>query len=382
MKARIDRDTVALVVLGIFSAAPSVMVPILVGGLIEKLQFSRIQAGSVTSAEFMGSLAGSILVLILVGKVSRRTLALCGIPLWITCNLLSAIYANYDALLMLRAVSGLGMGVSLAVTMGAIASRPNPVRLFAGLMVGVPLFLLAAIPALQMVIGRWSVQGAYLFLAGMAALGLLLATRLPARLPQPHVEGPDATANPASNHVQIVVYLLAVALFFVGFNGAWAYVSQVGRSIGISADRIALIIGVGQIASIGGSFLAGVLNERLGYAIPLTVAIALGMGGSALLSISGGETLFAVSLVPLLFGWLMAQPFIMGVSARLDGQGKVATATNVAQNMGMAGGPFLAALAVEGRPVAMIGYFSLILFGIGLLLALPSAIRANRLGNS
>ncbi|MEZ5926863.1 MAG: hypothetical protein R3C55_00030 [Parvularculaceae bacterium] len=166
-------------------------------------------------------------------------------------------------------------------------------------------------------------------------------------------------------------------LLFIGFNGAWSYVNQAGRELGLSADRVAVMIGVAQIASIGGSFLAGALNERFGHALPVTLAILLVVTGSAFLANASHGPYFAAGLGILLFGWMMVQPFLMGIAARMDSHGKIATAGTVAQSLGMAGGPFLAALYISGRPIAMVGYFSLVLFVIGLALVLPSALKAN-----
>lgn len=371
-------ETPALVTLGTLSMATNVMVPILVDTLIEKLGLSRIDAGRITSFEFLGALAGSILVLALVRKLDRRTLAFYGIPIWIACNALSAVYPSPDALLFLRAGSGFGMGVSLAITMGAIAGRPNPVRLFAGLMVGVPLFLTVAIPGLQMAASQWGVPGAYCFLGVMAAVALLMATQLPSTLPQVGAEEAHGQAAALFRSPIVGTFILAVLALFIGFNGAWAYVSQVGRAIDISPQTVAWIIGIAQLASIAGSFLAGLLNERFGHVLPLVFAMALAMGGGALLANSANQTMFSASLAPLLFGWLMSQPFIMGVSAKLDSTGTIATAANVAQNLGTAAGPYLAARIIEGQPVSLIGYFALLLFGIGLVLIIPSALRASR----
>jgi predicted MFS family arabinose efflux permease len=367
-------ETPALVLLGILSMGTNVMVPILVDALIEQLGMSRIEAGRITSFEFFGALAGSILVLSLVHKVGRRTLAYCGIPVWTACNIVSAIHPTHDALPFLRAGSGFGMGISLAITMGAIAGRPNPVRLFAGLMVGVPLYLMMAIPALQMAVGKAGVPGAYGFLGVMAATGLLLASQLPNRPPRAEGDGGHGKALLPSPMAATVV--LASLVFFTGFSGSWAYVSQVGRSIGIAPQIVAWIIGTAQLASIVGSFLAGILNERFGHALPLIFAMALAIGGAVLLADAGTQAMFSASLVPLLFGWLMSQPFVIGVSARLDATGTVATAVNVAQNMGTAAGPYLAARVIDGQSASLVGYFAAILFGTGLLLMLPSALRA------
>lgn len=369
-------ETPALVVLGILSMATNVMVPILVDALIEKLGLSRVDAGRITSFEFLGALAGSVVILALVHRVSRRKLAYFGIPVWIACNILSALHPTPEALLFLRTGSGFGMGIALAITMGAIASRPNPVRLFAGLMVGVPLFLMVTIPALQMTVGNWGVPGAYCFLGVMATLGMVLASQLPAGLPLGDGAGDQDTAKALFRSPKVITLVLAVLVLFIGFNGAWAYVSQVGRAIGIAPQTVAWTIGIAQLASIGGSFLAGVLNERLGHTLPLIIAAGLSISGSALLANSADQTMFSASLVPLLFGWLMSQPFIMGLAARQDSTGTVATAVNVAQNMGTAAGPYLAARVIEGLAVSLAGYFAAILFGIGLLLLMPSSLRA------
>lgn len=366
----------ALIALGVFAISPSVMAPVMVGAFIELLGFSTIQAGQITSAEFLGMTAGTLLSLMLVTRVSRRRLVKIVTLLWIGCNLLSIFYHSFEALLLLRAGAGLGMGVGVASVMGAIAGKPNPVRLFAAFMVCVPLFLLGAIPGLQAVIGIAGPGGAYGFLLVLSVLVLLLSASLPFSIPQTPA-GTDQTQAAGAGMSAIVGLLVGMLLLFVGFNGTWSYVNQVGREIDLSADTVALMMGIAQVASIGGSFFAGVLNERLGHTRPVTLAILLVVAGSALLANAASGASFAVGLCVLLFGWMMVQPFLMGIAARMDGQGKIATAGTVAQSLGMAGGPYLAALYVAGRPFASVGYFSLVLFVAGLVLVLPSALKAN-----
>jgi predicted MFS family arabinose efflux permease len=113
-----------------------VSVPVLSTALVEMVGFSEVQVGRIWGADLGGLSAGAILSAFLVARVDRRTLVLFGVLLSVVGNAACMVLVDYDQVLWLRAIAGVGSGIFTAVAVVSLGGTTNPVRAFNILLFG------------------------------------------------------------------------------------------------------------------------------------------------------------------------------------------------------------------------------------------------------
>jgi len=124
-----------------------------------------------------------------------------------------------------------------------------------------------------------------------------------------------------------------------------------------------------------GGILVTLLGTRRGRVLPNTLALALSSGSLLLLVIHGGPVVFVTAAMAFYLAWVFGLPYLMGIIAALDPEGRAATLAIVMQIVGLAGGP-----AIAGILAADAHYDNLAWLGLGAyLLALGIAVPLARL---
>lgn len=139
-----------------------VALPFLMGSTIDSLDLTKSAAGILYSLEFIVAAIASIVVAPKIGKVRRRDLAFVGAVIVILGNLASAWWCTYETLLVIRPLTGIGAGLTLACGNATIANAKQPEKiaglmnvLFAGMLVLLMLLL-------SFVSESWGLQGVFL----------------------------------------------------------------------------------------------------------------------------------------------------------------------------------------------------------------------------
>ncbi|VFR43677.1 major facilitator superfamily MFS_1 [plant metagenome] len=257
---------VVLVALGAFALG---MASYMTAGLIPLIQSSfavplAVAAQLVTAFTLAYGLGSPVVVAVLPPQGQRAAL-LAALALFVAANAASALAGSLSALLLARAVAGLGAGVYLALGIGAAATVAPSARrgqaiaiimggMASGTVLGVPLSLLLA--------GWLGWQAAFWL---VAALGTLACAGLAARLPAL----PLAAALPLSRKLALladrrVLAILAVSLLAaIASLGLYTYLAALlvpGQgSASVSLTASLWVWGLGGIV---GSFLVGPLADR------------------------------------------------------------------------------------------------------------------------
>ncbi len=104
-----------------------VSVPVLSTALVMKAGFTEEQVGRVWGADLGGLSFGAILSAVLVARVNRRMLVLAGVALAIVANALCIVYVEYEQVMWLRAMAGVGSGIFTAVAVVTLGGTTKPV---------------------------------------------------------------------------------------------------------------------------------------------------------------------------------------------------------------------------------------------------------------
>ncbi|MCL4792584.1 MAG: MFS transporter [Gammaproteobacteria bacterium] len=349
--------------------AAIILMPMIVGGLIDSYQFSEQQAGNIAALEGLGLMLASVVAAAWIRRVSWVKALMVAFLANAALNALSANMDGYVPLLILRCLTGFAGGSVFAVTVAALGDQREPDRAFGFAQAMQGVMMLGGFLAAPWLVQRWGVGALYYMLAGASLLLLLPLRRFPVagRLRAAVAD----TASQAGHAGLIWLGLFASVMFFVNFFGFWAFVERIGQAGGLPVETVALALGISQVMAIVGALAAAWASDRYGRYLPLLI-VFIGQA-AALFAVLGdfGATafFFSTGLFQALF--IVGVSYQMGAIAKLDIHGRYLVTMTAAQGLGAALGPALAASMIrEGGDYSLIMPMAALLCLFGTLMFL------------
>jgi hypothetical protein len=142
----------------------------------------------------------------------------------------------------------------------------------------------------------------------------------------------------------------AVVLFSLNLGALWTYVERIGVAVGLSSGQTANVLSLALALSVGGALGASVLGGRLGQKFPFVCAAGAQLIGLALMTQDAGQNTFIAGAVLYSLAWAFAVPYLYLLAASQDASGRLLVLAPVAQAVGAALGPTLAASLLSGGP--------------------------------
>lgn len=326
--------------------AAIVLMPMIVGALIDTYGYTEQQAGNIAAAEGMGVVVSSVAAALWIRRASWVRALLLSFLAYAALNAASANVAAYGPLLALRFLTGLAGGNLFAVSVAALGDNREPDRAFGLAQAVQGVLMLGAFASAPALVEAGGAGALYYLLGGAALVVLVLVRGFPAA---GRVQAAAAAVGAGTQQTGLILLgLFASVLFFVNVFGFWAFVERIGLGAGLPADTIGLALGASQVVAIGGALGAAWASHRYGRYWPL-VLVLVGQVG-ALLALRGG---FGVATYYVATGVFQAL-FIVGVSyqmgaiAQLDLKGRFLVMMTAAQGLGSAVGPALAGGLIRG----------------------------------
>jgi predicted MFS family arabinose efflux permease len=348
---------------------PITILPLLIGTWVDHLGASATRAGVIGAAELGGMALASFALAPRMHVLSRRRVAVAaGLGVLLT-HAVSAAVADLDLLLAVRVLAGLCAGSVLASASAAIAGAREPERMFAWTGVLGGILAAAVLVATPLAIERAQTPGAFVALALFAAASLPFLLLLPARAPDRTFE---AEAEPPRAGSRAALALLAAgALMAVAQGAIWAFSERIGGAVQLSPRAIGWVLGGAPLMGIGGSVLAGILGLTRGRGGPLLFGYAGCAVSIALVASASGGAAFSVGQLALALTFNFTSPYLMGLAAALDPQGRISAALSGALLIGAGIGPGLAGVVVEWGAFSALGGVSVLVTGMSAVLLLP-----------
>ncbi|MFE3449138.1 MFS transporter [Nonomuraea sp. NPDC059194] len=350
-------------------------------------------AGYLASGYAMGVLVGAPLMTILGTRVSRKTMLMALMGIFIAGNLLSAIAPAYGLMLAGRIVTSLahgaffGIGSVVAANLVAPQKRASAIALmFTGLtlanVVGVPLGTLLGQQT------SWR-----LTFAAVAALGVLAVVGVAALVPadeaptaaNKHIHGEPGLVRRELAAFRDVQVLLAMAMTVLGFGGVFAAITYIAPMMTEAAGFaesgvtwILVLLGVGMVI---GNLVGGRLADRA--LMPLLhvslAAVAVVLALFTFAAYSQLASAVAVVLIGLL-GFATVPPLQKRVLDLASGAPTLASAVNVgAFNLGNALAAWLGGLVISGGlGITAPNWVGALMAGSALALAVLSGLLERR----
>ncbi len=350
----------------------------LVGGLIDRFQFSPFEMGAWNMTETLSYAAAMFLVAPRARAMDARLLAMLATVLIAIAQAGSALTGDYALLVLGRIGTGFGFGIMNSAVNLAAGRTEHPARwislgiafqtvLFAGVAIGVP--VLGSIHG---------VAGMFMGLAGLTVVLGLLALFLPSGTGLTENEAEPAPNSPIGSEGGRI--LVAMALFTFGSLAIWPFIERTANAIGIPATQFGQIQSLAVLMSAVGNAGLAMVIKRLPRGWPL--AMALGVCGltCVLLTTVSNPATFAAAFVVFMVSWFLTYPLLLGLTYAHDASGRLAVMTTgtwlLAQSLGsLAAG----AIAQLFGGYTIIGPFGGAICILAIVAALPVAQRLDRL---
>jgi len=364
--------------------AAIILMPLIVGGLVDSYGFTEQQAGAIATAEGIGLVLGLLTAAFWVRSVTWRVALLAGLAAYAALNFGSSLAEGHTGILALRFLSGFVGGGVFAIIVAALGDNREPDRAFGiaqavqGLVMGI---LFAGAPALMAVSG---VHTLFYLMAGLAVVTMVFLPRFPRRgVINSHSDFPDQV-DPSSEPVPIALYfgLFGGFVYYLAVFGFWGFIERMGMQAGLEDSTIGYALGISQLAAIFGALLAAGAAQRFGRFLPLLLAL---LGQLWVLWVLVGQFSswsFYAGACAYQGLYVMATSYQLGVIAHLDSKGKFIVVMTALQGLGAALGPSIAAGLISDGDYSRINAASTValVVSLGLFLVLARAQKDSKPG--
>ena len=330
--------------------------PLLVDGFVRLAHFDVQSAGLSVTAEMLGQSVGAASGLAIVRRAGSRRVVIAALVLIIVGNALTtAVYSNFRWLLVLRALAGVGCGLTV-VCIGLLAATRQADRNFAIFNTTNLLGCAALAAVVPLVFRMLGVGGVFAVIA--AATGLCLCMiRL---IPDSYLEKAPHQKNVASSSVTWVQSALTCAMtlaYFVSLSMFWSYAGDIGAGHHMGVEAVSSAVAQAWLlGGFGGSVAAMLIVKRL----PRMFIVVLSAIGGAATTYAAifvfNPVAFYAILTSFVFFWLLLYPIQMGLFSQVDPSGRLAMLAWFVQLIACGIGPALGGFVLHVSSYGVLGF--------------------------
>ncbi|MCH5676141.1 MFS transporter [Streptomyces gilvus] len=232
----------------------------------DDLHISIPTAGHLVSAYALGVVIGAPLLAALTARMSRRTVLIGLMALFVAGNALSAFAPGYDSLLAARFLSGLphgaffGVGAVVATTMVAPERKARSVSL---MFLGLTVANIAGVPVATLMGQHLGWRATFL---GVSAIGLAAIASLAALIPHDHTHAPAAGLRRELSALRSLPVWLALGTTVAGFGALFAAYSYITPMLtgaaGYAESSVTLLLALFGVGATAGNLLGGRLADH------------------------------------------------------------------------------------------------------------------------
>lgn len=318
----------------------------------DDLHVSLPAAGHLVSAYALGVVIGAPLLAAVTARMSRRTVLIGLMALFVVGNALSALAPGHASLLAARFLSGLphgaffGVGAVVATSMAAPERRARSVSL---MFLGLTVANVAGVPAATLAGQHFGWRATFL---GVSVIGLAAIASLALLIPRDHTHGPGTGLRGELAALRSVPVWLALGTTVAGFGAlfaAYSYVTpMLTDSAGFAESGVTLLLALFGVGATVGNLLGGRLADHAtrGTLFGGLASLALVLALFPVLMRAEWSAALAVTL-------LGTAAFVTGSPLQLMVMEKAASAPSLASsanqaafNLANAGGAWVGGLAL------------------------------------
>ena len=362
--------------------ASIILMPLIVGGLVDSYGFSEQQAGVIATGEGIGLVLGLLSAALWVRSVTWRLALLVGLTTYAALNFGSPLVDGHAGILVLRflsVLSGVAFSPSLLPLWEIIE---NPIALFGiaqavqGLVMGA---LFAWAPSLMSESGINSL----FYLMAILATTMIFVPQFPRRgvVDAAPVPADSAGDPPSSAPILLYLGLFGGFAYYLAVFGFWGFIERMGIRAGLEESTIGYALGISlSLRQFVGPYWRPVQRSSSGRFLPLLIALVVSYGcfGCWLGSFPPGRFMRGLALIRAFTSW---PPRISLASLHTSIQkGKFIVVMTALQGLGAALGPSIAAALIDDGAYSGINVAAALTLtaSLGLFLVLARAGNGHR----
>lgn len=318
----------------------------------DDLHVSIPTAGHLVSAYALGVVIGAPLLAAVTARMSRRTVLISLMGLFVAGNALSAFAPGYDSLLAARFVSGLphgaffGVGAVVATNMVAPERKARSVSL---MFLGLTVANIAGVPVATLVGQHLGWRATFL---GVSVIGLAAIASLALLIPRDHDQAPAVGLRRELAALRSLPVWLALGTTVAGFGAlfsAYSYITpMLTDSAGYADSSVTLLLALFGVGATIGNLVGGRLADHAMrptlFAGLTSLAVVLALFPLLMTTAWGGA--LAVVLLGVA-AFVTGSPLNLMVMEKAAGGPSLASSANQAAfNMANAGGAWIGGLAL------------------------------------
>ncbi|AWB57889.1 MFS transporter [Colwellia sp. Arc7-D] len=337
------------------------------------LSLTDQQIGWLASTDSIGLALATFVFSVYIKKLNFRTVLFVGVAITVVGNLLSALIQDFLVLCLVRAITGLGEGMIVAVGISALGMTKNPNRWFGFYTAAMVVVQAIGLVLVPIIYDHYLLSGVFVGMALFYLLPLAVIKLLPCKSNDYYVE--EDTARPKSEPPKKLLNLALISLLFcyIGVSGAWAYMSLMGTSVGLTLSFVSQALALSMVAGLLGAIffaLIGDMSKKIALMLISLILMALSLWG---LDSNLTELRYLIALCVFAFFWSIASARISAAISDVDHSGKYISAAQTVLGFAYILGPIIASTLVQDSGYTKVIMMGSVLFGLCFIFLLPLA---------
>ena len=353
------------------------ILPIILGGLVDYMNFTNVQIGRVAASNSLGIALGALYVPLSGSRFRLARSLQLSLVLLLFVDIGCYFVQAPNLLYLMRFIAGCFGGVLYAGVLRAIAGLPFPEKGFSIYVIVYCAWASVLYYIAPFILKAYGVSALFIYIS----ISTLISLALSGALKDVEVIGKELEnlglarlVRQKSTFAALVAYMLLMA----GCGAFWAYVERMGVSHNFSSTFIGLALSTSNLSGIPAGFLVYYLGTKKGLLAPLLVGILL----LALSAISTGyyPTRLSYMVSTFIFGgvWGMLIAYFQKVQAMVDKAGKIVALGATLNLLGRAFGQGTVGLFLTDNGYHPVIWYALFVFAFSTLLIIPVAYRLDR----
>lgn len=319
--------------------------PVIAQQVAVEWQLSPSQVGTFFFVELGVMSLATIPAFFWAKKVNFKQVALISALVFILGNLFSIFAQSFDMLLLARAITALGGGSLMIITMTSCSLTSHPDRTYGLWILGQVILGALALFFLPQFFPLGGLKIAFGFMILVALIALPFHRYFADFILEKKTE--VIASVDTKNKVLGILSVVATLIFYIAIGGVWTFISSIGTQAKIDIHFVNSILAISTIVGILGCFLPSIVGGKINRKFALIFGYGVFFASLMFLfnQISNSDFVFAV--IAFKFTWMFTIPFILATVGSLDSTGKLMNSVNLAIGAGLALGPVIAGKIIE-----------------------------------
>lgn len=356
--------------MGVTGLGYTVILPILIGAIVDQLELDRSMVGWISASNISGLAIGGMAATILIGRVSLLSLIRFACVVLICFEVGSAFCSTAESMLLIRFCSGLAGGVLYASSLASFSALEDSIRAFSIYIISYAAVSGITLFALPFFIDSIGFEVGFYTLALMGLISLAFSGVI--REFASGLKTKDFNSLPSLlKNKSVVASLLSYFLLQMGGGVTYTYTERIAKEASISSEFVGLVLGLGAVVSVISAFTVIKVGNRYGQKWPMSIALLLMAVSISVLFWSEYAALFMLGSCMIGAFWSVLIPFYQQMQGQYDALGRIVTIGTVVNMCGRAAGPAIAAMTLGDAAYDHVLYLAIGAIVIAFLLLSP-----------